>query len=62
MTTTEHLMQCGRDVERFFGLAPNGLVRVDGHGWLGLSGEQIGFETVATPTVVLVGTSTQFPG
>jgi GNAT superfamily N-acetyltransferase len=38
-TTTEHLMQCGRDVERFFGLAPNGLVRVDDHGWLGLSGE-----------------------
>ena len=38
-TTTEHLMQCGRDVERFFGLAPNGLVRVDEHGWLGLSGE-----------------------
>ena len=39
-TITEHLMQCGRDVERFFGLAPNGLVRVDEHGWLGLSGEE----------------------
>lgn len=39
-TTTEHLMRCGRDVERFFGVAPNGLVRVDDHGWLGLSGEQ----------------------
>jgi GNAT superfamily N-acetyltransferase len=39
-STTEHLMQCGRDVERFFGLAPNGLVRVDEHGWLGLSGEK----------------------
>ena len=39
-STTEHLMQCGRDVERFFGLAPKGLVRVDEHGWLGLSGEQ----------------------
>ena len=33
-------MQCGRDVERFFGLAPKGLVRVDDHGWLGLSGEE----------------------
>jgi GNAT superfamily N-acetyltransferase len=39
-STTEHLMQCGRDVERFFGLAPNALVRVDEHGWLGLSGEK----------------------
>jgi ribosomal protein S18 acetylase RimI-like enzyme len=37
--TTGHLMQCGRDVARFFGLAPNAVVRVDEHGWLGLSGE-----------------------
>ena len=39
-TTTQHLMECGRDVERLFGLAPKGLVRVDEHGWLGLSGEE----------------------
>ena len=39
-SSTEHLMQCGHDVVRVFGLAPKGLVRVDEQGWLGLSGEE----------------------
>lgn len=39
-TITQHLMDCGRDVARLFQLAPDALVRVDEHGWLGLSGEE----------------------
>lgn len=33
------LMNCGRDLEAAFGGAPNAVVRVDAHGWLGLTGE-----------------------
>ena len=37
---TKRMMQCGHDVSRYFRHAPNALVRIDGHGWLGLSGEK----------------------
>ena len=33
------LMGCGRDFEKVLGHAPNGMCRVDDHGWIGLSGE-----------------------
>lgn len=33
------LMNCGRDIEAVFGGGPNAVIRVDTHGWLGLSGE-----------------------
>jgi GNAT superfamily N-acetyltransferase len=33
------LMNCGRDVEAIFQGGPNAVVRVDSHGWLGLTGE-----------------------
>lgn len=37
---TQLLMQCGRDVERVFGHAPNGHCAIEDHGWLGMSGEK----------------------
>ena len=33
------LMNCGRDIEAAFSRGPNAVVRVDAHGWLGLTGE-----------------------
>ena len=37
---TELMMQSGGDVAKIFGRGPDALVRVDEHGWLGLSGEK----------------------
>ena len=33
-------MQCGHDVTKIFGRAPDALVRLDEQGWIGLSGEK----------------------
>ena len=33
------LMNCGRDLEAVFRGGPNAVVRIDAHGWLGLTGE-----------------------